>query len=73
MGESFWSTTHLEMFFGVSGIVVSSLTVIWIDLRNQSRKNREAVMQNQVQTEKRFTKLETMIEPLWDWFTNGRK
>lgn len=67
--ESFWTTAHITLIL----TVFSGISVVWLDLRHEAKKNRDAVIKNQLTIEKRFTALEVMIEPLWDWFTNGRK
>lgn len=74
--ETFWSTQHIEII----GLILLPLVAIWLDLRKQAQDNRRIAKENAriaqesaVNVEKRFTALETMITPVWDWFTNGRK
>ena len=62
MTESGW--THL----GIIATGVIPLIAIWLDLRHRSN-------QQHTETRERLTRIETMMEPLWNWWnrTNGKQ
>lgn len=56
MNESAW--THI----GIIAVIVIPLIVIWLDLRNrQGTMHKDNI--------ERLTRVETKVQPIWDWWT----
>ena len=60
MNENLW--THV----GIAGSILIPILLAWLDLRRTNHRNH---VDNQV----RLGKIETMLEPLWDWWNIRKK
>lgn len=70
--DPFFSSAHVEMI----GTILVPLALFYFDQRNQAKKHHAEWMEQQASQHKentiRLTKLETVLEPIADWWNEAR-
>lgn len=52
-------------------MVVVPLIMIWLDLRKQHREDRKLITDQAEENGKKFSRIETMLEPIWKWWNKS--